>query len=184
MNKTVLYIIAALVGVGAAVGLFGLAGPSDEAASGTPVADLGDDDAPKGRKEGKRKKKPVKKDQKAASPNPFAAEAQKNLASDWGQYCLEAAPAWTNISMEVGKDGHTEVAADARKEAGRLRKERRKSDVDSTSILVEERALLERVDAVSPNEAAAGSVVKIRALMASLEAAEAAEPEVAEEPAE
>jgi hypothetical protein len=184
MNKTVLYIIAALVGVGAAVGLFGLAGPSDEAASGTPVADVGDDVKPKDRKQGKRKK-PVKKDQKAANPNPFAAEAQKNLASDWGQYCLEAAPAWTNIGMEVGKDGHTEVAADARKEAGRLRKERRKSDVDSTTILAEERALLERVDALDPNEAAAGSVVKIRALMASLEAAEAAAPEeVVEEPAE
>ena len=85
--------------------------------------------------------------------------------------------------LERGNEGKTELAAEARQEASRLRKERRKSDVDIAPILAEQKELLDRVEAASPNEAAAGSVTTIRGLMESLEAAEAA-GDAEEEPAE
>ena len=179
MNKTVLYVVAALVGIGAAIALFGLSGPSDEAERGSDVAEVS---AQSPDEESKTRKKPAKKN-KEGKANPFAAEAAKNLASDWGQYCLSAAPAWTNVGMELGNEGKTELAAEARQEASRLRKERRKSDVDIAPILAEQKELLDRVEAASPNEAAAGSVTTIRGLMESLEAAEAA-GDAEEEPAE
>lgn len=170
MNKTVLYVVAALVGIGAAVALFGLSGPSEDSERGADVAEVRSESSDE---EDQPRKKPAKK-VKDAKSNPFAAEAAKNLASDWGQFCLSAAPAWTNVGMELGNDGKTELAAEARKEASRLRKERRKSDVDTAPILAEQKALLDRIEAAGPNEAAAGSIANIRGLMESLQAAEAA----------
>lgn len=182
MNKTVLYVVAALVGIGAAVALFGLSGPSPSASDGEPVAQVGKTPVatttnPKAPKEGKRKEPGERR------VKPVESEGAKALASDFGQYCLSAAPAFTNIALEFN-DSDPDLATEARTEAARLRKERRKPDPDWQAILTEERELLARVESAGPTDAAAGSVSKIRGLMESLEAAPPPGEAVQEEGAE
>ena len=180
MNKTVLYVVAAIVGIGAAVALFGLAGPSPSSSGGDPVAQVDKGKKgknPKAPKEGKRKELTERK------AKPVESEGAKALASDFGQYCLNAAPAFTNLAMELN-DSDPDLATEARTEASRLRKERRKPEADWKTILEEERQLLERAEAASPSESATGSIAKIRGLMEALEAAPPPEETVQEEGAE
>ena len=176
MNKNILYGVAALIGVGAALFLFGLPQLSD-GDRGDEVAQVGELGKAKGKGKAKRK------DKNAANPNPFAAEASKNLTSDFGQYCRNAAPAFTNLAMELNNENQPDLSKESRLEAARLRKQRRKADVDWEAILNEERELLENAEATGPNEKAAGAIAKIRGLMAELEAS-ANDPEQDAEVAE
>ncbi len=166
MNKNILYVVAALVGVGAAVLLFGLSGPDGDGFGGGD--DIAQVDGSKGKGKGP-KAKAKRKDIEASNPNPFAAEASKNLTSSFGVYCRNAAPAFMNLAMELNNEDQPDLSKVARKEAARLRKERRKSDVDWAAILVEERELLKNIEATGPNESAVGSIEQIRALMGELE---------------
>ncbi|MCP4917045.1 MAG: hypothetical protein GY913_08985 [Proteobacteria bacterium] len=173
MNKTAIYGLGAVLGLGAAVALFYGTRPSDSgpiAVENTGIVIAPNDvDSPKVERVDKAEKKEPADGE--GSVNPFAAKAAELQERDYNQFSAKAAPTWQGIGMEL-HNSSPELSEQARAMGQMVRSHNKTDDVDVATVLNEQRELLAEIRAVEQTEASQKGIDRLDALMAALESGE------------
>ena len=183
MQKNLLFIAAALLGVGAAAWLLMPGDSSSSSSSSDEVVQAsGDEGAAEPTTAKVTTTDPLdveRKDPEAEEEryvHPAAEEAAARLKTPFAQFALAAGPQWNALAYEIRKaGGDEELAADCKEMTNVLRDLRRDTEPDVGELLAEMQELLERAeDEVDEVPALRPSLEKLKTLMASLIEVEAA----------
>lgn len=157
MNKTILYVLAAVIGVGLAVALFPKSEAPDvsvdleqaakERNSKAPVMTY-DPNLAKRTEKTKPTVEQLEEDSKrSGKPNDVAIERMKRDASVTGQHLKQVQNRWQGLGLELERAGLSEEGTEARAMMKRIADLRRESDVDLDALLAEEEELLGKLTA-------------------------------------
>ncbi|GEM_PF-4536724 len=171
MQKNLLMLAAALVGVGAAAWLL----MPEDRSSGAELstsdkggdADVADEKPQVSQATTIERKDPEEEERYV---HPAAEEAAERLKTPFAQFALSAGPQWNALAYELRKAGGDEELAAACKEmTAVLRDLRRDEEPDVDALLAEQQALLERVRAAASEvPAMQPSIDKLVTLLAGL----------------
>lgn len=173
MNKNLLFVGAAVLGIAGAVGLFVVSGPSssteDAGKEQAAVEAQVKESTRKGPMEVKKGAIRKSKDDEEANPNPFAAEAQLKIGNDFGQFISEAGPAWQAVAMGLGDEGKDDLSKECRSKSSELRKMRRKQEIPQSEVQAGQLELLAKVKAAQPGEETVGYIQHLEGLLEGFE---------------
>ncbi|MCB9759011.1 MAG: hypothetical protein H6739_04160 [Alphaproteobacteria bacterium] len=184
MNKTILYVIAAVGGIGLAVLLFPSADESTATGVGaapTTASGSGSGAEGSGQTGGvviERSDKP-KKEARATEDGPPAPGPKSSVFLDleaqrrsqpFAQFGRTASPAWQALGLELGKQGAEDLATRTREMSRVIRESRRDQDFDVPASIAEQRTLLDEIRAAGHGDPIPEQIARVDKLLDTLEA--------------
>jgi hypothetical protein len=172
MKKGVVYLGAAVVGIGGAVLAFTLMGdaPSDPSGGGSDrQVEEGPSggDGPAGPAARADKRDATNVDAEPQELPPEKAAVQQLLSSDFGSHALSAGPSFQGLARELS---NPDAAALCKEQASILRSLRSKPDVDVRTVIEGERACLDAARVGQPSAAGMELIDSLDAMVNELEA--------------
>ncbi len=185
-KKLLLFSLAGLLGVGAAVAMFAGSGPSESSSTAPAVATRPSQPAtpaapafgeePKGEREpGQRKAASGERKDEAEPKGPRSereAEMSQHMEEGFGLHVRKAGPAWKAVAYKLRTEGMEEDLATACQDmSAALRDEMRNTEADPAEWVARERELLDQLNASPVANIAADELASIDSLLAELEGA-------------
>ena len=179
-NKVVLFGVAGLLGVGAAVALFAGSGPSEDPGTSShttsstttgsqPVvtntggSELSEEPVAEGAKKTAEKKK--------TKPGQDVEAYNKQMNEGFGLHARNAAPTWNRLAFRLNEEGLEELGAECKTLGQELGKEMRNTEADVPAWIERERELMARINASPAANTVADELRKLDEMLVELEGA-------------